>query len=104
MAKVSAYYAAAYAGDKIGVDRVRMQMHSQRMFTADQFKQWRAAQRLTREQAALRMGVSMATYIRWETGKRQPSTLASLAAVKRELALDGAGVVESGQATTTDNN
>lgn len=55
------------------------------MLLNEQLRDWRQKNHLTREQAALRLGVSMATYIRWETGKASPRTLASIAAIKREV-------------------
>jgi len=45
--------------------------------TADQLRTWQAAMGLTQQQAAVAMGVSLATYKRWlVTG---PSRLAALA-------------------------
>ncbi len=51
-----------------------------------QLATWRASAGLSREQASVRLGVSMATYVRWETNKSKPQSLAALATVKRELA------------------
>ena len=53
------------------------------MTLPDQLKQHRAQYRLSQEKMAQRIGVSLATYRRWEYGKRKPSVMGwrALAAV-----------------------
>lgn len=41
----------------------------------ERLQKWRLANKLSREQAAGRIGVSLASYVRWESGK-EPSRLA----------------------------
>lgn len=50
-----------------------------------ELKSWREREGLSKEAAAVRLGVSLATYVRWEAGKI-PRSLAGIAAIKRELA------------------
>lgn len=43
---------------------------------ADQLKAWRAAQGLSQERAAVRVGVTVSTWCNWERAKTQPSRMA----------------------------
>ncbi len=45
---------------------------------------WRTDKKLSREQAAFRIGVSMATFIRWETGRSAPA-YRQFVMIRREL-------------------